>query len=574
MPYRGRAINWNLLLEPTMQGLSTEANASARLGSTIERGGGAVGQGFKDKRTEAESKRRFDSDLALRQKESDRQDAELRLKQDDLAFKERERQGFDSDLVDRYQSLADMLTKSISTGGEPDRAVVETAQQVDDILKSKGIDPLGVLKSRAEKASEIPSVMRMSPGDPINEVGQPGDPGWPKNRALGDMTPWRTTGTVPAAKPPPMVPGMENLRAGAQAQAAAAPRAPLTGEFGVEVGDSVALSQKAGEIQKELDALQAEAKGARRTVDSRSIKSPEAKAAAARALSLLESRIVTLGGMYKSYESQARHAAKAEGQAETQALETAKEAKAIQSEKAAYLANGGSPADVKRGEQEGIADSASWRWYLNAKAADARDLKQRQAAAAAKPSASQRGREGVQEKVAAADEARLLGVDPKTGLPPVPKLPAPGRKPTPTWEEATLDRARANFTKLKIDAMPFDELGVLFRNASTAPAVRREAKAELDLRRRGMTQAEYDEATPEERKAKAMSPEAYSEALYGSRKPKAPAAPASAPAPAAPAAAPRAPVDFNAVDAAVRKEFAGKTEKEIIAEVVRRMKGG
>lgn len=135
-----------------------------------------------------------------------------------------------------------------------------------------------------------------------------------------------------------------------------------------------------------------------------------------------------------------------------------------------------------------------------------------------------------------------------------------GKLPDATKPEKSMDETKADAALKKLEGkdgehqarivvdIPTDELGALFRKDSTSPSLKTTIKAELDKRR-----AE-------------MSPEAFNDALYGYRKGGGASGPDSA--------APSAPVDFNTIDATVRKEWAGKPEKEIRAEVLRRLRGG
>lgn len=122
MAYRVRPLNWNLLLQPTMEGLNTEAQASSKLGSMIAGAGGEIGAGFTRKRQEAESKRRFDADQAESARRFDindsRQREEFDLRRQDrldvLTEKERERQANQSSLLDMVET-----TTQMALGGDP-----------------------------------------------------------------------------------------------------------------------------------------------------------------------------------------------------------------------------------------------------------------------------------------------------------------------------------------------------------------------------------------------------------------------------------------------------------------------
>ena len=93
MVYRVRPIRWDLLVNPVTEGLRTEAAADARkfanLGSGIE----SVGQNIRQKKVDAENKRRSDRDFGLRQQAFD-------LRKDELEANRLEREGDLSSLVD------------------------------------------------------------------------------------------------------------------------------------------------------------------------------------------------------------------------------------------------------------------------------------------------------------------------------------------------------------------------------------------------------------------------------------------------------------------------------------------
>jgi len=93
MPYRVRPIRWDLLTGPVSQGLRTEARANEGLAQNILGGLVGVGQGIRQKKVDAESKRRSDRDFGLRKKAFD-------LRKGEFEAKKREAEGDLALLVD------------------------------------------------------------------------------------------------------------------------------------------------------------------------------------------------------------------------------------------------------------------------------------------------------------------------------------------------------------------------------------------------------------------------------------------------------------------------------------------
>lgn len=155
MPYRSRALNWNLLLQPTMAGLDTEANASSRFASTLLGAGQAIGGGLKDKRLEAESKRRFDANQAdeLRRETAanTRSDREFDLRRREFDLRAQERQADDTALMDLVTNGSEKAQAEYASTGQVSPETSTLLQQGSDALGGPEATQ-GRLSLRAEKA--------------------------------------------------------------------------------------------------------------------------------------------------------------------------------------------------------------------------------------------------------------------------------------------------------------------------------------------------------------------------------------------------------------------------------------
>ena len=129
MPYRARKIDWNLLLRPTMAGIATSGQASARLSDTIRGAGSSIGAGLVRSRQEDESKRRYkeqqaesrrrnEQDLGLRQQALDLRKSEFDLKKADLD----EQRDF---ATERYNSLMGTMGEFEKNPNEQTAAAVQ-----------------------------------------------------------------------------------------------------------------------------------------------------------------------------------------------------------------------------------------------------------------------------------------------------------------------------------------------------------------------------------------------------------------------------------------------------------------
>ena len=76
MPYKSSKINWSLLVGPTMQGLSTEAQANSDFARSIMGGLDSLGSGIADQRREKESNRRARVSEGLQGRALDMRDQE------------------------------------------------------------------------------------------------------------------------------------------------------------------------------------------------------------------------------------------------------------------------------------------------------------------------------------------------------------------------------------------------------------------------------------------------------------------------------------------------------------------
>lgn len=82
MPYRVRPINWDLLLQPTMAGISIKAQADRDLANTILSSTGQIAEGIDRTRALKESTRRFDVEQARLREAMQLREAEFLLEYD------------------------------------------------------------------------------------------------------------------------------------------------------------------------------------------------------------------------------------------------------------------------------------------------------------------------------------------------------------------------------------------------------------------------------------------------------------------------------------------------------------
>lgn len=536
MPYRARPINWNFLLEPTMAGLQTEAAANRQLGANIVEAGRDVGQGLKNKRTEAESNRRFDAEQGLRERESDRQDAELGIK----LKQAQEDQAYTSEAGDRFAKLSEVMNMEVSTLGQPRPETLDAAKQIDDMLKSKGVDPLGLLRSRAEKATESASSVRLRPGEPVYAVGGPGEPGVAKNKQYGDNSMWRERaagekdfGTGRTFQPPtamrPMVPTAAD---GPVVNPTAGAGAPLVGERGVPIPDSEEMFSKAASLKQFMDVIEREMTSARRMVDSKSLHNNKARAEANRFLAEAEIRLVGLGAQYGSLMTRGRQSAKIESQAESDRRQQQQDAENIRSAESLFLANGGSKKDVEMARKAGITkpehywaflkgrldetaqtekageearkERVKWNIFAKANGMSEKDraegeVKMTQPGAFEIYSDAWTKRQGAQTSTQKGEASADVEIAKENRL----RQNGLGSKERLSWEESkaaaaakTLEEG-ARYGKVPerlIPTMPTDQLGALARSATVPPAVKALVTKELKTREDAMTPEEYAQA--------------------------------------------------------------------------------
>ena len=124
-PYKVRRINWALLVNPSMQGLRTEAEADARKFANIGGGLSSIGAGIVRNRQERESKRRFDAQQSLRQAAFDERKADQDTRR--------------SILAENAASLSERVQAGDDTAIEPFRQVVDALNgpkmSLEEIIK-------------------------------------------------------------------------------------------------------------------------------------------------------------------------------------------------------------------------------------------------------------------------------------------------------------------------------------------------------------------------------------------------------------------------------------------------------
>ena len=143
MVARVRPIRWELLLDPSMRGLETEARSSENLSRSIMGGLTDIGQGIARGRQEKESRRRFE-------RVQGREDAEFSLRKEELLEKKRDRQAYETDWLDSMDLALEAAGVEVETTGT---VSPQTTQVVTDLTDALGGPEATKAKVEAREAA-------------------------------------------------------------------------------------------------------------------------------------------------------------------------------------------------------------------------------------------------------------------------------------------------------------------------------------------------------------------------------------------------------------------------------------
>ena len=149
-PYRVRRINWNLLVNPTMQGINIRARGDENFARGIGRGLSDLGTGIQNQRLEKESNRRARSREGLAQGSLDLRRDELNLKRNLDAADRSEaaaNQAYLDGLVNELSQSA--VTESQQTG----EVSPQTKTNLTKVVEGQGGPE--IVKKRQEALAEI-----------------------------------------------------------------------------------------------------------------------------------------------------------------------------------------------------------------------------------------------------------------------------------------------------------------------------------------------------------------------------------------------------------------------------------
>ncbi len=362
MVYRSRSINWNLLTDPASRGLDVEAAANARLGASIAGAGEVAGLGFRDKRLEAESKRRFDAEMADREK-THAENAAIRrealdLRQREIDLRREARQANDAGLIGEAASLSERSADEIARYGKPTQQTLDAVgaaagalgpYAVDrfNSMVNTGTDPGFDLRRGAPSiaaggttgATATGQGMSLRAGTGANaglDLRGGGMPGLPEQAV--HLQRQAALAEVARGGGPDAMQALAKLdpEAGDRAMDAAgysnSPNAPLVGPQGYKVTPSWELFRQAGEVKASLDVIEADDKSLLRRSGGLSLRSTESEAAQKLAHENAKNARMVLNGKYKELIGMANVAKEAETKAATQAIAQAEIARKQQDE--------------------------------------------------------------------------------------------------------------------------------------------------------------------------------------------------------------------------------------------------
>jgi len=177
MPYRARPIRWDLLVQPTMQGLAIEAQADANMNQSILAGLLGVGRGIQQGAANKENKRRYEQDTAESNRRFGLQDQRA---QAGLDLRQRE---FDL-RVQEYQRKADMESEQQANNAhflnQIEASGASLLQNPDDpVAREKFGKAAGALGGTAQAAEKVVSRLDHDVGvikPQVDENGQPCGP--------------------------------------------------------------------------------------------------------------------------------------------------------------------------------------------------------------------------------------------------------------------------------------------------------------------------------------------------------------------------------------------------------------
>lgn len=554
MPARANKLNWNLLLEPSMAGLATEANANARMHASIQGSLSSLVDDVQTNRREKESKRRYDTTEArIRESSIDLKREMAQAKIDALKAKQA---GVSSDFDSTLQGLRD-------TTGDSERSAqgdFEARAQAlhDSVLAVDPNNPKTISDFKAlvdsfggpDIASKIIGIDLTAPRPGLNVQSKADrsvrDP-FAQSPAAGEMTPQQP-------QPQPTAQALP-------AQAMPSVPQPTIGPLGAvdrpsyeTLGEAAMLEEKHKQIIENQKALR---------MKSRSpLLSDAQRQAADLAYKQADSRRILLEGQVANLKSQGQGAAKRESMRD-------------EIEKQTAVAAAGRGATKKAAEEKQYSDRTNEMEQFRSLAPTRfPDLTQQEMEGAAGSLASGMTAESVFAQLGQhRTEVRQAGKDAES---------LALRKRYDARAQARFD----DFTK-SIPVREAAAKAALDRKdmAAYEPYVR---DAEGDLRRMESRLKEAQDGGDESKIAAATEARDVAEAhLYRMRgmRPGAGetlsdvrtegmdrvgAATGMGKGGAEAGAVP----DFATIDAAVRQEMAGKPEKEIRAEVLRRLKGG
>jgi len=134
MPYRSRPINWNYLLQPSMRGIDYKARAGENLAQMILGAGQSIGAGFARKKQRAERRREFDLQYGLSERRQGLAEQEFALQQERLAEDARERQAYETYVLDQLGVLSEEIPAEASMTGQVDPAKADRLRKMTDMV--------------------------------------------------------------------------------------------------------------------------------------------------------------------------------------------------------------------------------------------------------------------------------------------------------------------------------------------------------------------------------------------------------------------------------------------------------